>query len=246
MSRPAVSLLALALLLGPATAHAQIDLAWNDCITQPGQAGKITYACDGSRNGARYRVVMSFSPPVELPKFVGFQARVRVLAAAPVLPDFWRLAVGECRDGSLRFPSPLDSVGTGMAGACQNPWAGAVTGGGFQYTSETPAVYYGEILFAFARIDSVVLHAGQDYVAGAFTLDMDSDEDSCSGCGIEACLNLDYIELFQIPGTPPQDIYTLTSANRRQLVGWQTGIQPANCYVPVRNTTWGAVKALYR
>lgn len=243
----ASSLLLLLLLLVPFSAQAQIDLSWHDCITQPSQAAKVNYACDGSRNGAPYRIVMSFRTPYELPKFVGFQAMIQILTSEPILPDFWRMAIGECRDGSIQFPTSLDSVGTGTAGACQNPFAGAVTGGGFQYTSGYPAAYYGQLLFAFARMDSIPLHTGQDYVAGAFTLDMDTHAGICAGCSVEACLSLDRIELYQIAETPPLDIVILNTSYRRQQVYWQqSGVITPMCSVPVRNTTWGAVKATYR
>lgn len=245
MRLAAAAFFASYLLLLPAISRAQIDLSWHDCITQPAQATKVVYACDGSRGSVPYRVVMSFRTPVELPKFVGFQADIRILAGVSTLPDFWRLAVGECREGSLRFPTPPESVGTGTTGACQNPWAGAITGGGYLYTSQFGGIAnYARIQFAFARMDSIPLHTGQDYVAGVFTLDMDSDAGSCPGCASEGCLELNQIELFQVAGTPPQDIVILNQSIRRRYVDWQ-GTSYGNCFVPVRNTTWGAVKALY-
>ena len=141
-TRRIVLALALCAVLAPA-AHAQINLAWNNCITQATAAENIQYACDGSRNGTPFRLVPSFFAPIDLPQFVGIEMIIDIglpmdgppLPNTPPLADWWRLGVGECRDGNLSFPVSLTGIGTGTTGVCRNPWVGANTGGGYNYNS---------------------------------------------------------------------------------------------------------------
>jgi hypothetical protein len=132
------------------------------------------------------------------------------------------------------------------------------------------------MMMAFARNDSVVLVAGQRYLAGVIALDpsypvtlegpplLDAkwgrqaapqgETDPtvvypCNGCGEPACLVLQAVELFQIVGSPGGDIIILNRALNQQFVTWQGGgIGGSGCplSVPVKRATWGAIKAIYR
>src|SRR5258705_9346055 len=125
------------LLLCASLAHAQLNLAWNNCITQGTAAADKAYACDGTSNGTPFRAVLSFIAPTNLDHFVAIGAVLDVRASTlTTLPDFWKLGVGECRDGNFAFPVSLNGVGTGTTGVCRNPFAGSNTGGGFIYSTE--------------------------------------------------------------------------------------------------------------
>ena len=265
MRKPVLLFTAL-LLFGASLAHAQgaLNLAWNNCITQAASAADKAYACDGSANGTPYRIVMSFVSPDNLTKFVGMQAvldvRVQGLAA---LPDWWKVGVGECRDGNMIFPAGLTGIGTGTTGACQNPWAGGNTGGGFAWYSEilddpgvppnSPRPTWGRAKFAFARDTEANLVQGNQYIGGVVQLDTFNDVDSgsgvCAGCAVPACLVLNQMELFQTAGSPGGDVVVITAPGTRQYVTWQGGAIGGNgcpIEVPTRNITWGSIKAIYR
>jgi hypothetical protein len=243
-------------------AHAQLNLAWNNCITQGTAAADKAYACDGSANGTAFRAVMSFLAPANLDHFVAITAGLDVRASTlPTLPDYWKLGVGECRDGNFAFPVSLTGIGTGTTGVCRNPWAGGGLGGGFSYTSETrvtevgpvPAPGWGRMVLAFARDTEAQLIQGQQYVAGAFTLDTFNDVDTgggvCAGCALPACIVFNSLELNQTAGSPGGDIFILTTPATRAFVTWQGGAVGGNgcpLEVPVRNVTWGRVKSIYR
>ena len=205
-------------------AHAQLNLAWNNCITQGAATADKAYACDGSANGIPFRAVMSFVSPANLDHFVGITAGIDVRTSTlPTLPDFWKLGLGECRDGNFAFPAALTGVGTGTTGVCRNPWAGGGTGGGFSYTSETrvtdvgtiPVPGWGRVVMAFARDTEAQLIQGQQYIAGAFTVDSFNDIDSgsgvCTGCALPACLVFNSLEMNQTAGSPGGDIIILTT-----------------------------------
>ncbi len=238
--------------------HAQgINLAWNNCLGQPGAAANVEYACDGSRNGDPFRLVASFVSPADLQAFVGIQMVISLetmfASEGPHLApmtDWWRLGAGECRDGNLAFPGSMDGIGTGATGACQNPFLGASIGSGFQYTysSSNPALV--RLDMAIARDSPIALTKGQHYVAGVITLDTFGDMPAegvaiCAGCCEKRAMILYDMELFQEPNQvpPQQDIYYLGMAATRQYVMWQ---EHEACVTPTRRVTWGGIKAAYR
>jgi hypothetical protein len=273
MSRSGFALLlAVAAFTTSSIAHAQLSpgfaLSWNDCIGLPGAAQNLDYACDGSRDGNPFRLVVTFTPPSDLGQFVGIQVYLGMRTALPTLPDWWRLGVGECRDGWMAFPGSRAGIGTGAAGACIDPWASAdSTGGGFQWTSDTdnfcsrfycsesPAPGHGALTLAMARNTSVPLQAGQRYLIAPILIDptdpnVDPDP-SCLGCDTPACLYVRAVELYQIAGQipPQQDVYYMRETSERQYVTWQNGgIVGNGCpiEVPTKRATWGAIKAIYR
>jgi hypothetical protein len=252
----------VALMTVAGAAHAQgINLAWNNCIGQSNAAVNIQYACDGSGNGTPFRLVASFFPPANLNAFVGIQMKFHLEQDSPhldgpsiypPLTDWWRLGIGECRDGDLAFPASLSGIGTGTTGTCQNPFAGANTGGGYLYRQPENALDgYVELLTAFARDTEIALVQEQQYISGVINLDTYGDVASegialCSGCCEKRAIVLDWIELYQTAGQvpPQQDIYILNTAATRQYVLWQD--QWDLCLTPTRRTTWGAIKKTYR
>jgi hypothetical protein len=165
---------------------------------------------------------------------------------ADPLADWWRLGVGECREGNLGFPAPLIGVGTGTTGVCRNPWAGTNTGGGYDYNS-TYAVNRARLRTAFASATPIALTSGQQYIAGTIYLDTFNDVDHgygvCTGCCQSIMIVLQQVGLFQEVGAPGGDIFYLNAPEARNYVWWQS--EP-NCPVPARRTSWGAIKTTYR
>jgi hypothetical protein len=243
------------LVLSASIATAQINLAWRNCITVVSGVlpqANFNYACDASFP-APFRGVLSFAAPTNLAQFVGMQAVIDIQTDQPVLPEYWRMGLGECRDQSFSFPVSLSGIGNTTT--CRNPWAGGGLGGGYQYNSGVSNQARARVQFAFARDTDVPLVEGQQYVAGMFSIDTNRDLDigdgECAGCLAPACLVLNEMQLLQVGGqTPPQqDIYVLTTPGISNWVTWQGGAVPGGgCpgSTPTKNSTWGSVKALYR
>jgi len=237
-------------------------LAWHDCIGLPGAAQNLDYACEGGGGGNRFSLVVTFTPPVDLGQFVAVSVYLGMRTAQPALPDWWRFADGECRAGRMVFPGSRVGIGTGTTGACIDPWTTGITAGAFQWSSDTQidcsrfgcsdytAPGQGALRIAYARDTAIPLQAGQRYLISPILIDP-ADPDSCSGCASPACLFVHAVELYQSAGQipPQQDIYYIRETHERQYVTWQNGgITGNGCplEVPVRNTTWGAIKAIYR
>jgi hypothetical protein len=190
-----------------------IDVAWHDCIGLPSAAQNLDYACDGSRDGNPFKLVVTFTPQWNLEHFVGVEVRLRVRTQdLGDLPDWWRVADGsyppyqaECRAGGIQFPGSRTGIGTGTTGSCIDPWSGT-TGGGFQWFSEAMfdpgnlSPGFGHLILAFAQETESTLQMGQRYLP---------NQGSCSGCAVPACLLVSEIALYQTAGqVPPQQTST--------------------------------------
>ena len=230
-----------------------INVAWNNCLGVGNGAQDVSFACDGSRHGQPFRGVISFIAPATCDSFVGVQMTIDLSADGTfpdpsVLPDWWRLRNGECREGNFSYPASFAGVGDAT---CLNPWANANrTGGGYDYTSGTSRAH---IRFAFARDTPTHLDEGKHYIAGVFEIDTWKDvgtgDEVCVGCAQAACLVVSEVGVYQVVGTPPQDAFILNAAATRNFISWQGGdIGGYGCpaALPVRRVTWGAIKAIYR
>ena len=237
--------LALSATLVPA-AHAQINLAWNNCLGETGAEENQNYACDGSRSGTFFKLVASVVPPTTLTTFNAAEMYFDIAGTSiDDLPDWWRLGIGECRDENLFFPSSLTGVGTGTTGTCRNPWKGT-TGGGYDI-DYTWAGHRYWLATAFASDNVTTLTQGQHYLLGVIRLGSEGDVPSgshptpCQGCCQPLTIVLATVVLYdyEYPFS-----HVLNTPAVRQSVTWQAS---GNC-VPTatRRGSWGGIKATYR
>jgi hypothetical protein len=236
----------------PAIAHAQINLAWNNCITQSNATENVQYACNGTASGT-VNLVASFIPPDALPAFVAADLYLTISNENGQLPDFWDLDFGGCRENSLYYPAYDNQTGTGPSGACQNPWTGSFSGGGMQVLVDYLGSGDTQVRSVRAITAARLLSAGQQYHGGVFTLDFlnsaeSEDEPYCAGCCEPVTITLTRVDLFQTAGSPGGDIITLTTPATRAVVTWNAlGCNGTSSIpTPTRKTTWGSVKATYR
>ena len=240
------------LLAVSSSAHAQINLAWNNCITQANATDNVQYACNGTASGT-VNLVCSFIPPGGLPAWVGADMYLSISAESGSLPDFWDLDFGGCREGSLFFPAYDNQTGTGSSGVCQNPWSGAPSGGAFAYQLNYQGSGATRLHSTRAIAYSRALSAGQQYHAGVFTLDFLNSAESetqplCAGCCTPVTITLTSVELYQTAGSPGGDVITLTTPATRNVVTWNSlGCNGSSSIpTPTRTTSWGRIKATYR
>jgi len=236
----------------PAAAHAQINLAWNNCITQASATDNVQYACNGTASGT-VNLVASFIPPDALAGFVGAEMYLTIATEGGPLPDFWDLNFGGCRENSLYFPAYDNQTGTGTSGACQNPWSGSPSGGGFAFDLNYLGTGATRIRTSRAIAYKRAMSAGQQYHGGVFTLDFlnsaeTENEPFCAGCCTPVTITLTSIELYQEVGSAGGDIITLTAPATRNVVTWNSlGCNGSSSIpTPTRKTSWGKIKATYR
>ena len=259
-----LSIVVLALLAPQSARAGGVSLRWDNCYSDGGVINK-TFACD--TNAGSERLVMSFVLDSPLVNMSGVEARLAVVPASSTLPSWWQFKnTGTCRQSSLSLTltPPAGSVN------CTD-WAnGNATGGIGSYAASSEPAPNGMLVKLAAAVPPtalVTLAAGQEYVTGSLVIDhaKTTGTGACAGCDQPVCIVLDNLNLT-----------TPTLANNRFLIDpafgaggnfarWQNA-QEANvqtegcgtgvpCYhtfscelssTPVRNSTWGAVKSLYR
>jgi len=232
------------LVLTASSAFAQFDFSWNNCYGLGSATQNMNYACDGSRVGLPFKAVASFVCPIDAPQFVGIEAVVDIQTSAPVLPDFWHGGTLECNEGLVLFPASMSGVGTGLTGACINPWLGDNSGGGYDYASGFGGAGRARLRITLAKTVPSALTYGQNYLGSVIGIDP-ANEASCTGCQVPACLVLNSYTLFQVAGSQ-NDIYEMRTPHLQQSIFWNGGDPACAAATPARNKTWGSVKSLYR
>ncbi len=224
----------------PATA-AGINLAWDEC----GIYGSVGRVSSCNTNAGTNTMVVSYVPPAGITALVGSVAIIDLTSASPTLPDWWQVMnYGSCRDGALSVSADFSSPAYAN---CQDYWSGYGSASA-QYVvgyggdpGAARIVVSGSIPVQFA----VPLDPASEYYDFLVHITNQSTvgAGSCAGCDVGVCVVLNEVQLdpsgraeTQVL-TNPQDNYMLT---------WQGGVVGCPLVVPVKNRTWGSIKALYR
>jgi hypothetical protein len=140
----------------------------------------------------------------------------------------------------------LSTNNVGTLASCTNPYSGGNQGGGYIVESG-PAPNRFRVRLDWAR-DTPVLLDGS-VLNTAFVLGISSansfDEGFglCAGCNVPACFVLNSLEVFS---AGQGRVRILETPDVRNWVTWQGGVSPCPGATPVRHSSWGQVKALYR
>ena len=244
----------------PSTIH----LRWNDCAAGPTSTQVMSFSCDDDTS--TFRLVGSVVPDQTFNQFVGFQARVDLLASGGgPLSDWWQMQPGGCREAGIGVTPPV----TG-ASPCPSLWSSSPTLLSFYRYPGTAAADYGAGLVVSAAANPPFpIVAGTEY--RAFEIEIRSqhttnaDPPDCSGCDQNICIAFWYAELYYWQGLDEvtQGVHSTTSN-----VSWHcpttAGVHiqdpPSNsslydglqscalgdCPTPARRTSWGKIKSLYR
>jgi len=231
----------------PAAAAEEIALAWEDCASGTAAALDLAGDCDSNLGFAPLHA--SFRMPFATgPDVIGLELVLDLQHAQAVLPDWWRLAPGQCRAGQLSADTDFSA-----AAACGDPWGGLGAALVQGWTATQP---FGQpnqarmlVTVGVGSLDARALDATTDYNAVRIRLGLalSSGFGSCPGCTGGACLVLNSIAVRRLPGAPGGDLFlTQPRAGNLNRVTWYGG-QGADCSaVPVRRTSWGLMKSLYR
>lgn len=228
------------LVVAAPSAHAQIDLAWNNCFGVGNASDVKTYACDGSLDGIYQYLVPTLTPTFDIP-FRSMDAILEFRSPSGTLPDYWRIWGTGCRPGV--FSAAGTVAGVGNTTDCPYVYGSLSV---FMASDGVPGGAGPDFIrmqFGATSGSLVTLQAGKTYRAGVVRIDPVLDP-ACTGCAEDVCVRLVSINLdpIQYPGTA----VTLTTPLHRNYVSWQG--PPGLCAgaTPLRDRTWGSVKALYR
>lgn len=226
-----------------------IYLKWNDCALAGGVADKA-FGC-ASDAGNNF-LVASFIPAAPgaqdtITMLTGEDAFVDLITASAGLPDWWAYQSGGCRFGSMVNSAQFITLST-----CSNPWSANVSGGS-NYTpapigtsySPAPNTARLECVFAVPPADAIHVTNDQEWYAFYSLIKNNHTVTSpCAGCTTPVCIVFNEL-ILSMPGGGVVS-YTTPPVAGGNVVTWQGGAG-ANCAtVPVRRTTWGEMKSLYR
>ena len=219
-----------------------LNLLWSDCALGTGVQNK-TFACN-SNTGAN-TLVGSYIPPAGTTAVTGMEAVIDLLAEGATYPDWWSFKnTGTCRQTALSANSGFVSGPF----ACTDYWAGGASGGltaftsGFSGNANRARIM---ALFSVAPLAAGPLDSGLEYYA--FNLLITNAKTvgtgACAGCANKVCLVLNSIKLTQPVGVGN---FVISDEATSRTATWQSEVAATCIPVPVRNRTWGSVKALYR
>lgn len=262
---PLISCLFLACTLAAAPSPAQrqsgVLMRWDQCWGDAGATLKA-FACD--TNAGTDLLVGSFSLNAPLSNPVGgFEARIRVTSAAPILPAWWGFMTGGCRTTGLQsFTDPPSGSTQCSSWAGVNPSAVGIAG----VIASSNSL---QIRVGVSGPTSVALAGEQEYFALALGIRhlKTVGAGSCAGCAVPACIAFENITFEQQPfpivltngangeasrfvswqGSTPSDIQTQCTVQAGdRLVCSTTFSCAAAGATNSRGSTWSQVKSLYR
>ncbi len=243
--RFAVSLALLVFALAPGGADAGpggLNLGWGDCQGLPATQNE-TFSCD--TNSGTHVLVGSFVAPCCLTPDAA-ESVIDLQSEGATLPAWWSLRATAplgCRSTSLLHSADF----TSGPFTCADYWQGAASGGASEDPVTTGNRARIKLLEGLAGGDPLIRPVPEGTEIYVFKCIINNQKttgfEACGGCDVGVCLVLNTIMINQ---PAPNDIPYSTPA-QRNWVTWQGGIG-ADCYgaTPVKNTTWGTIKALYR
>src|SRR5262245_54366285 len=228
---------------------AGLSLRWNACVAGGGVQDN-SFACDA--DDQVFDLIGQFQMPTALSGVTGVEFVVDIAFEGAVVPAWWKFNAGECRDSQL-------NALTGSPSPAQCPdWAANGGVGGLAAYNEA---YFGpntaHILGGWAVPPTKArnLTATPNYFA--FKLEITSTgtvaAPVCGGCNLGACIVFRGLKaaLPPVDGQPDGSvIVTGPRAAGSDFATWRGGANVTTLLgtgcpraVPVRDSSWGAVKA---
>ena len=259
---PLITALILAAPALAATSPPGVNIRWDLCYGDGGAANKV-FACD--TNSGSERLVLSFVLDSPMVGVSGNEIIVDLAATAATLPAWWTFKnVGTCRIAALG----LNTVAT-PGPACID-WAinGPATAGIGAYDIGVRGPNTARIKIANAVQASALadLSAGQEYFSMNVTITNQKTvgTSSCAGCDVPLCIVYQSLKLTTQVAANDRRFINGANSQDSQIATWQhahiTGVT-LSCGMTgcdhnfgcaafdptsARNSTWGAVKSLYR
>jgi hypothetical protein len=240
------SLLCVALLALSATSAfaGGLNLGWGNCVNDGGTSNK-TFAC--ASNTGTNTAVASFIPTMTSSTVNGNEIVVDLQAQGAALPAWWQFKnVGTCRSTSLSVSSTIPATAIN----CINEFSAQATSGIGAYNIGFGGANRARLVIAEAVPASAL--AAVDPSGEYFSINVSVSNSktvgagACAGCSTPVCIVLNSIKLTAGGGDLDEFIGNAAVSNA---VTWQGGAIGGNgcpLAVPTHNTTWGAVKSLYR
>ena len=249
------------LLASPVAAAPGLRLSWDHCYGD-GQVVNKSFACN--TNAGSEVLDLSFESPIAAGDRVGVELTLHFASSDGTLPDWWHaFGTGGCRPTALAF-TLIDPNSI----ACDQPIPELGGAGGIADLLPlqfSPAVWRLRAVAAVPSPSTIAVGPGTETFAMQLVLRNSKTvgTGACAGCGTPICIGFASANLVEATNTNP---IFLTAGGPNEGGGpanvtWQgayTGHYTSNgspfsadfsCLpsgpVPVRASTWGAIKAMY-
>jgi hypothetical protein len=220
-----------------------LSIAWQDCRPPLG-SGFSNQAFGCLSDIQEFPLFPSFSVSASMDSVYSMELVIDFDVAADPLPAWWLMAPGGCRANGWA------ADGTASL-SCNDAWGGLGTGSFQGWIPGTPggSTRHARLLVAVSTLpqDAVKLLGNASYTACRVLLRTTNTSTCMDGCNTPACMVFNSLLIRQLH--TPSDVETLISGGEvpgSDRAVWQGGAGADCAAVPVRRTTWGAVKALYR
>ena len=236
-----------ACLTGRPASGAGLSISWQDC-SPPVGGGFNNQAFGCASDIQEFPLFPSFTLAASMDSVYSMELVVDFIVATDSLPPWWQMAPG-CRPNGWAADAALSSSPTFT---CNNDaWGGLGTGSFQGWIPGTPggSNRHARLLVAAGTLpqNAVTLVANQTYTACRILLRTTNTTTCNEGCSTPACMVFNSLLIRQFH--TPTDLETLISGpdlGGSDRAFWQGGAGADCAAVPIRRTTWGAVKALYR
>jgi hypothetical protein len=253
----ALTAIALLCLAAAPAAAGGMNFSWNtskQCAVV--QTGNWDFDCDN--NDTVMYMVASFKPNFALVGLNALDARIDGQTEGAI-PAWWQgYNPGSCREAAFT-PGVIDVDPTApcAGSAATRLWTTPVWGGMGLWAYDSPGRFHTVVGFATVAYRAANLSTATQYnafhiaVATTNTVHVAPDPAhgidevlACDGCCRGMTLELSQIGLY---GSAAQDqlYYPMTTPYGTTIITYQGG-GAGRCTVPVRNTTWGQLKGMYR
>jgi len=239
-----VGMVAAMLLVASSAFAAGVRLSWTTCAGD-GLVQNKTFAC-ASNTGSNV-IVASFVLDNTIAEVNGNELLLDLITqATPILPDWWQLfSLGSCRQTAL-------SIAAHDGAGCPDMFAlqASMNIAAYQLNKPNGGTPLGtaRILCVNAVQQSaiVTLDPQFEYAIAKWTITNAKSvgTGSCAGCSTPVCFVLNRANITTEGGISDTALESGAAPGENMITFQGAG---ADCQaVPTRNTTWGAVKSLYR
>jgi len=247
-------------------ALAAADLTWNRPAGTPGAETQLTFDCANS--DAVHSAYVVFDVPATLPDVIALEFSVgmanqgRIVAGThEAFEPFWHFETAGCNEGAIGVSDELPAGVSGLA----DPWAHGSQGYAYiaalVYAAADPGMMRVDV--RIDRTSPVSLASGTEYFGGRLDWFV-TCATVCSGCGHPVAIVLDDVRLVLQGGdvvhvqanglgciSANGGDCSITGPRLAFESGERFGVPvhsgAAACQpVPVRGSTWGSLKTLYR
>ena len=239
---------ALLALLSPSALAGGVGLSWGPgCWADGNPIVLLTSACNSNAGSAT--LTASFTPDVDI-EVAEFEVALKARSAYAVAP-WWEMGPGQCRAAALS--ASADFTLAPQVG-CLDAWQNLAAGGVTSYVTEGVE---GKISLTahYTLATPVMLYADVECYACRFTFDYGKTvgADSCAGCPRGLVWSVCSVTLVE-PGGGRTSLEEWVDGGIdcvvwQELDGLPCNVEVTPCYtrgLPVRGSTWGQLKSLYR